>query len=402
MNRDEPRSISDAAVVRALNVIHHRYREPLRIEDLAREAGVSRTILGERFLKALGEPPMRYCGRWRLQQAAEMLASGGQHAADVGFAVGFQSEAAFNRAFKRLYGEPPRRWRERLAEGERGLPEQTVRYCTARDGTRLAWSAIGTGSPLVKTANWLNHLEFDFSSSLWRPWLAALADGHCLIRYDERGNGMSEWDTPELSFESFVDDLETVVDAAGVEQFDLFAISQGAPVAIAYSLRHPGRIRRMVLLGGYARGWARRLQGEDLERREAMVVLARTGWGSDNPAYRQMFTSLFIPSGSPEQVSWYNELQKITTSPRNAERLQRVFGGIDVTSLLPKVTVPTLVLHATRDQVIPVSAGRELAAGIPGARFVELDSENHVLLQQEPAWPQFLTLMREFLGGASA
>ena len=399
---DEPgtlRSVSDPAVIRALNIIHRRYPEPLRVSELAREAGVSRTVLGERFLRLLGEPPMRYCGRWRLQVAAKMLATGKHNITSAAYSVGFHSEAAFNRAFKRVYGQPPLRWlRQRSTQtGEISLPKQEVRYCSARDGTRLAWSAVGAGPPLVKTANWLNHLEFDWRSPLWNHWLKELTSENCLIRYDERGNGMSDWDPPELSFDAFVDDLEEVVDAAGLERFDLFAISQGAPVAIAYSLRHPGRIRRMVLLGGYARGWAHRLEGDDLARREAMVVLTRTGWGSDNPAYRQMFTSLYIPGGSPEQANWYNELQRISASPANAERLQRVLGTIDVSALLPRVTVPTLVLHATNDHVIPISAGRELAEGIPSARFVELDSENHVLLEHEPAWPHFLSVVRAFL-----
>jgi pimeloyl-ACP methyl ester carboxylesterase/AraC-like DNA-binding protein len=395
------RPVSDPAVVRALQVIHCRYGEQLRVDLLAREAGVSRTVLGERFVRQLGEPPMHYCARWRLHMAAEMLSAGGHNLTEIAFSVGFRSEAAFSRAFKRAYGEPPLRWLEQQekARSEASLPNQQVRYCRAHDDTRLAWSAVGTGPPLVKTANWLNHLEFDWHSPLWRHWIKELTRENCLIRYDERGNGLSDWDTPELSLNAFVDDLETVVDAAGLDRFDLFAISQGAPVAIAYSLRHPGRIRRMVLLGGYARGWAKWLEGDDLARRQAMVVLTRTGWGSDNPAYRQMFTSLYIPGGTPEQASWYNELQRMSASPANAERLQRVLGSIDVSRLLGRVTVPTLVLHAKNDHVIPIEAGRELADGIPGARFVELDSENHVLLEHEPAWPHFLSLVRGFLGG---
>lgn len=391
--------IADPVLVRALDFIHRHYADEITVDRLAKEAGVSRTVLGERFGRFLGEPPMRYCGRWRLRVAAEMLTTGRYSTADVGFAVGFNSEAAFNRAFKRAYGEPPLRWREGLGCRTGMLPRQEVRYCSAPDATRLAWSAVGCGPPLVKTANWLNHLDFDWHSPLWRHWLEELTRENCLIRYDERGNGMSDWDTPELSFEAFVDDLETVVDSAGVEQFDLFAISQGAPVAVAYSIRHPGRIRRMVLLGGYARGWRHRLEGDDLARREAMVVLTRTGWGSDNPAYRQMFTSLYIPGGTPEQAEWYNELQRVSASPRNAERLQHVLSTIDVRPLLAQVTVPTLVLHAKNDHVIPISAGRELAAGIPGAKFVELDSQNHVLLDHEPAWPQFLALVRSFFAG---
>ncbi|MBA3512281.1 alpha/beta fold hydrolase [Sphingomonas sp.] len=391
----------EPTVSRALNIIHTRYAEELHVSTLAREAGVSRTVLADKFTRVLGQTPMRYCSRWRLRVAAGMLREGRRSAAEIAFLVGFGSEAAFSRAFRREYGQPPVTWSRcpPSRSAPLDLPEQQVRYCTAADGTRLAWSAVGSGFPLVKTANWLNHIEFDWHSPVWRHWLAELTRENCLIRYDERGNGLSDWDTPELSFDAFVDDLETVIDAAGLDQFDLLGISQGAPVAIAYSLRHPGRIRRMVLLGGYARGWARRLEGEDLARREAMVTLTRTGWGSDNPAYRQMFTSLYIPGGTAEQLGWWNELQKVSTSPANAERLQRALSTIDVAALLPHVTVPTLVAHATRDQVIPLEAGKPLAHGIPGAQFVELDSENHVLLEHEPAWPIFVAAAREFLRG---
>jgi pimeloyl-ACP methyl ester carboxylesterase len=342
---------------------------------------------------------MHYCGRWRLRQAAIMLRDSDRKAGDVAYAVGFGSEEAFSRAFRRAFGLAPAAWR-RQARASRlagALPGQQVRYCIARDGTRLAWSSAGAGFPLVKTANWLNHLEFDWDSPVWRHWLRELTRENNLIRYDERGNGLSDWDPAELTFDSFVDDLETVVEAAGLGQFDLLGISQGAPVAIAYSLRHPGRIRRMVLLGGYARGWALRLQGEDLARREAMVTLTQTGWGSDNPAYRQMFTGLYIPGGTPEQLGWWNELQKVSTTPANAVRLQRVLANIDVTGLLGRVTVPTLVAHARKDNVIGIEAGKELAAGIPGSMFVELDSANHVLLEHETAWQHFLIATRSFL-----
>ena len=396
---DPPAHSDDPAVSRALQLIHTRFAEKIDVHALAREAGVSRSVLGERFSKAIGEPPMHYCGRWRLRQAAIMLRDCERKAGDVAYAVGFGSEEAFNRAFRRQYGQSPAAWarQARASRPAEALPRQQVLSCTARDGTRLAWSSVGAGFPLVKTANWLNHLEFDWESPVWRHWLRELTRHNRLIRYDERGNGLSDWDAADLSFESFVDDLESVVDAAGVNQFDLLAISQGAPVAIAYSLRHPGRIRRMVLLGGYARGWALRLEGEDLARREAMVTLTKTGWGSDNPAYRQMFTGLYIPGGTPEQLGWWNELQRVSTTPDNAVRLQRVLANIDVRNMLAKVTVPTLVAHARNDHVIGFEAGRELAAGIPGARFVELDSANHVLLEHEPAWQHFLTAMRRFL-----
>ena len=404
--------LADPAVARALAIIHQRFAEDLDVETLAREAGVSRTVLGERFVELLGEPPMRYCTLWRMRTAANMLREGKHSSANVGYAVGFNSEAAFNRAFKREYGEPPAAWRKRV-EAERQaaearlrappLPPQKVRYATAKDGTRLAWSEIGDGPPLIKTANWLNHLEFDFESPIWRGWLRELARDFRLIRYDERGNGLSDWDTPDLSLEAFVEDLACVADAAGVEQFDLLAISQGASVAIAYALRHPERVRRIVLLGGYAAGWRARGDNEEIARRDAMLTLTELGWGKDNPAYRQLFTSFYVPGANQEQAQWFNELQRRSTSPENAVKLMRALSAIDVRAMLPNVRHPTLVLHAKEDQAVPLAEGERLAAEIPGARFVKLDSRNHILLDNEPAFGRFLSETRSFLAeGTSA
>ena len=402
--------LADPAVARALAIIHQRYAEDLDVETLAREAGVSRTVLGERFVELLGEPPMRYCALWRMRIAANMLREGRHNSANVGYSVGFNSEAAFNRAFKREYGEPPAAWRKRV-EAERQaaeaqvkappLPRQKVRFTTAADGTRLAWSEIGEGPPLIKTANWLNHLEFDFESPIWRGWMRELARDFRLIRYDERGNGLSDWDTPELSLDAFVDDLACVADVAGVEQFDLLGISQGAAVATAYALKHPERVRRIVLLGGYAAGWRARGDKEEIARREAMLTLTELGWGKDNPAYRQLFTSFYVPGANQEQAQWFNELQRRSTSPENAVRLMRALSEIDVRPLLAKVRHPTLVLHAKGDQAIPLAEGERLAAGIPGARFVKLDSRNHILLDNEPAFGRFLSEMRSFLAEES-
>ena len=273
---------------------------------------------------------------------------------------------------------------------------QHVRFCSASDGTRLAYSMVGDGPPLVKAANWLNHLEFDFDSPVWRHWIAGFSDERCFLRYDERGNGLSDWDAP-LSFEAFVDDLESVVDAAGLDRFDLLGISQGGSVAIAYAVRHPERVRRLIIVGGYAAGWRTRASPAEVARRQAMLDLTREGWGLDNPAFRQMFTSLFLPQSSIEQQTWFNELQRMTTSPENAEQLQRVLSRIDVRSLLGKVTAPTLVAHSTMDAVIPFEAGRGIAARIPGARFIAIDSPNHLLMEEEPGWARFLAAAKEFL-----
>jgi pimeloyl-ACP methyl ester carboxylesterase/DNA-binding SARP family transcriptional activator len=275
---------------------------------------------------------------------------------------------------------------------------QEIQFCTASDGTSLAYSVTGEGPPLVKSANWLNHLEHDLHSPIWRHWISGLASLRSVWRYDERGNGLSDWNAP-LNFEAFVDDLESVVDAAGLDRFDLLGISQGAAVAIAYAVRHPERVRKMHLWGGYAIGWAHRGDPAEIERREAMLELTRHGWALDNPAYRQLFTSLYLPEGTQEQEDYFNEMQRVTTSAENAVALQRVFADINVTDLLGKVTTPTLVGHSTRDAVVPFSAGRALAARIPGARFIAIESPNHLLLESDPGWPKYARIVEEFLEG---
>jgi pimeloyl-ACP methyl ester carboxylesterase len=275
--------------------------------------------------------------------------------------------------------------------------EQEIRFCTAKDGVRIAWASVGAGPPLVKAANWLNHLEFDWQSPIWRPWFAELSRDHRLIRYDERGNGLSDWDVRDLSLDAMVADLEAVADAAELDRFVLLGISQGCPVSIAYAVRHPERVSQLLLVAGYSRGWKVRGSSEEQERRRAMQTLALQGWGKDNPAYRQLFTSFYIPGATPEEMSWFNDLQRVSTSPENAVRLMDTFGGLDVVALLPRVTTPTLVVHARDDGSTPYAEGRALAAGIPGARFVTLESVNHILLSHEPAFVRFHEEVRSFL-----
>jgi class 3 adenylate cyclase/pimeloyl-ACP methyl ester carboxylesterase len=276
------------------------------------------------------------------------------------------------------------------------LEEQQIQFCTSSDGVGIAYASTGEGPTLVKAANWLNHLEFDWQSPIWRHVFSELSRDHELVRYDERGNGLSDWDVDDISFEAFVRDLEAVVDAAGLERFALLGISQGCPVCIAYAVRHPERVSQLVLYGGYAKGWAQRGQAEK-EKGNAIVELIRQGWGQDNPAFRQMFTSTMIPGASSEQMDWHNDVQRNTTSPEIAARLRLAMGDIDVSSILPEVTTPTLVLHAREDAVAPFVGGRRIAAMIPGARFVPLESANHLLLENEPAWPRFLAEVRSFL-----
>jgi class 3 adenylate cyclase/pimeloyl-ACP methyl ester carboxylesterase len=276
-------------------------------------------------------------------------------------------------------------------------PNQEIKYCRTPDGVRLAYAMSGSGPPLVKAANWMNHLEYDWESPVWRHVFRGLSRNYTLIRYDARGNGMSDWDVDELSLDAWVSDLETVVDAARVERFPLIGISQGCAVAVSYAVRHPERISRLLLYGGFALGGKKR-EPQEMEKRNAMATLMRLGWGADNPSFRQMFTGQFIPGGTQEQAASFNELQRRTTSPECAARYFDTVGDIDITDLLAKVTVKTLVMHVRGDLVNPIEAGRALAAGIPGARFVALQGQNHLFLEKEPASQRFFEEIKLFLG----
>lgn len=277
------------------------------------------------------------------------------------------------------------------------LTRHNIHLCVAKDGARLAYSVQGSGRPIVKAATWLSHLEHDWNSPVSSPLLHRLAQNHHLIRYDERGNGLSDWLVNDLSFDAFVTDLETVVEASGVERFALLGLSQGAAVSIAYAAKHPERVSHLVLHGGYAAGVRVDASDDALEQVEALLTLTKTGWGQDNPAYRQLFSSVLMPSADPSEQAWFNDFQRLTTSPENAVRFISTFIDIDVRHLLPQIQVPTLVLHSLGDQCIPVSVGRELAAAIPNAQFQGLDSDGHLLLGREPAADAFIDAVRSFL-----
>jgi pimeloyl-ACP methyl ester carboxylesterase/DNA-binding CsgD family transcriptional regulator len=274
---------------------------------------------------------------------------------------------------------------------------QELRFCTSSDGMRIAYATHGSGPPLVKAANWLTHLEFDWESPVWRHWLEGLGEGHTLVRYDERGCGLSDREIGDLTLERWVADLEAVVDAADLDRFPLLGISQGAALAIAYTCRHPDRVTQLVLYGGYARGRDRR---NTAERRkfEALQSAIRAGWDDPYPTFRRLFTMQFLPEGTPEQMAWYDELQRQSTSADNAVRLFQARGEVDVTDLASQVAAPTLVLHARDDRVVPFEEGRLLTALMPTARLVPLDSPNHILLRDEPAWTTLLSELRGFLG----
>jgi len=280
---------------------------------------------------------------------------------------------------------------------------QQVRFLQNPDGTRLAWAVAGSGPPLVKAANWLTHLEWECDSPVWSHWIRFLSSQWRFVRYDERGCGMSDWRGGPLSLSQWTADLEAVIDAARPDApITLLGISQGAAASIRYAILHPERVDRLILYGGYAHGAYKRGDAAAETAYRAMAELARVAWGASNPAFRQVFTSRFIPGGTPEQLSWFNELCVRSTNGEMAAVLLEARATLDISDLLSQVRVPTLVLHAREDEVVPISEGRLLASGIPGAEFVELDSRNHVLLESEPAWDRFREAVTSFLAPGRA
>lgn len=276
-----------------------------------------------------------------------------------------------------------------------------IRFCRTADGVNIAYAVAGRGLPLVKAPNWLNHLELDLDTPVWRAWMRRIAQSHTLVRYDGRGCGLSDRDIDGISFETHQRDLDAVVQAARVDRFVLYGASQGAAIAIEYAARHPERVSQLVLYGGYLRGTGHR----DAEEADAMLKLVQLGWGRDNSAFRQVFATQFIPDGSPEQLHAFDELQRRTVTPDMAARILSVMHEVDVGESAARVKCPTLVLHSRGDARIPFEEGRKLASAIPGAEFVPLDSRNHILLDHQPAWERFFRELEDFLlrsGGAPA
>jgi pimeloyl-ACP methyl ester carboxylesterase len=280
---------------------------------------------------------------------------------------------------------------ERAPAGATSRSRQTVKFCTTPDGVRLAYAINGEGPTLVRTAHWLSHLEYDWESPVYRHLLRELARAHRLVCYDHRGNGLSDRDVEEISLRKFVVDLETVVDAARLERFALLGMSMGCPVSIAYAAKHPERLSHLVLYGGFAE----RQRSDD--EAEAIATLIRNNWGHSNPAMRQWFTTAAMPDATPDELNWFNEQQRLTTSAENVVRIVRALHAINVVDLLGSIRVPTLVLHARDDATIPLEAGRRIAASIPGARFVTLESRNHMLLEHDAASARFKEELFAFL-----
>lgn len=280
----------------------------------------------------------------------------------------------------------------------RVLRAQRTGFCEVRDGTKIAYASVGDGPPILKAANWLNHLELDWGSPIWGKSFAELARNHTFVRYDERGRGLPpDWEVADPSFEAFVEDLEAVADALGLERFPLIGISQGAAVSIKYAVHHSERVSGLILFGAYASGWRHHASAEEHARRNAVMTLTELGWGTYNPAYRHIFSQTFMPDAKAEELAWFDDFQRQTTSPGNAVRFREAFSDIDVRDRLALIKTPTLLLHSKEDQRMPLDLGRAVASGIPDARFVQLDSRNHILLGNEPAWRDCVEAIQAFL-----
>jgi len=274
---------------------------------------------------------------------------------------------------------------------------QEVRFCASPDGTQIAYARIGRGPPVLKAPNWLNHLEYEWRSPAWGPVWRQFTKGFELVRFDQRGNGLSDWEVDEIGEDAMIQDMAAVADAAGLDRFALFGISQGCAFSIRYAVEHPERVSCLVLLGGYLRGRLKRNSPDEERIFNMALTMIRQGWGSPNSAFRHFFTQSFMPDATPDQAAHFDELQRIAITPENALRIWQMNAEVDVAALAARVQAPTLVLHCRDDRMCPLKEGRRMAAAIPNARFVELDGANHALLADTPAFDQFFAAAEDFL-----
>ncbi|WP_170384132.1 alpha/beta fold hydrolase [Ruegeria atlantica] len=303
------------------------------------------------------------------------------------------------RGFRFAYNEVCETTGETITRNEQSgtWTSQKIQFCHSSDGTRIAYATAGSGPPLIKAANWLSHLEFDWDSPIWRHLFQLLSRGSTFVRYDARGNGLSDWNVSDHSLERQLEDFEAVVDAAKFDKFSLIGLSQGSIRSVAYAARYPDRVDKLILIGGYTQGWKLRDDPGGLAYRHAALEMIKHWWDRENIAIRQMFTNMYIPDASPDLQQLFSEMQRRIISKENAEIMMKAMADEDIRPLLPKVTAPTLVIHARNDAAAPYSQGLELAAGIRGAEFVTLETANHHLLASDPVWKRCETLIRDFL-----
>jgi pimeloyl-ACP methyl ester carboxylesterase/AraC-like DNA-binding protein len=403
--------LREPAVARALAIIHRRYAERLDVDGLAREVGMSRSAFAERFTALIGESPMRYCARWRMRMAGNMLRDGRESSSNIAYAVGFNSEAAFTRAFKREYGEPPAAWRRKTARATEKMPapapaarssvlsrakaKERIDICVSADGARIAWSDMGDGFPLLQPAVWFHQMEEDWGSVAWAHWESEAVRHRRLIRTDLRGVGRSDREPPRWTFDALLEDFIAVVEASGVDRFDLLGLSHGALVALAYAARHPERVRRMLLYGGYAAGFEVRGDPEEIQRRKSLLNMGRIYRDGDREVFGRMLGALYWPGARGAMLDWFND--RLGTIMGLNEALQDVFRSLDLRGELGTIRADTLVAHSRGDQIIPYTCAEDLAQRIPGARLLSVDSENHILLADELAWPSFAQEFRAML-----
>jgi len=287
------------------------------------------------------------------------------------------------------------------ASAEHKKPEialnQRVQYCGSADGTQIAWTGIGEGPTVLKAPNYLNHIEYEWGSPFWGPFLAEFARQNHFVRFDQRGNGLSDWDVETISFDAMTQDMEAVVAASGLDRFALFGISQGAGFSVRYAAKHPDRVSCLILFGGFARGEAMRNDPDYATHHETSRLMMRDGWGSPNPIYRQFFAAGFVPDAPKSVRDSFDELQRISCSPENAMRIKEMNNQMDVLDIARQIDIPTLVLHIEGDQVAPIEEGQLLARTIPGAQFVRLPGNSHVALESEPCFNIFFEEVRPFI-----
>ncbi len=262
---------------------------------------------------------------------------------------------------------------------------QEIRFCSTKDNVRLAWTVNGNGPTVVKAPNWIGHLELDWRNPGFAPLLTAIAEKWRLVRFDQRGNGLSDWDVDEIQFERFVDDLECIFDAAQVERAPIIAISQGGAIAAAFAARCPARVSAIVMIGAFVQGRTKRPSKRELA--QALRAMMAAGWGDEYPSLRDLLANVIIPTASEEERRQVAEDMRRIISPQNVARFREAVDNIDITALLGDVACPCLVLHCSGDRMQPVEQGRAFAAGLPNARFIAYDSPNHTPVESDPIWP---------------